>query len=512
MKLQFMKTPLLLITFLWIIFSGFSQTTSNPDVNVMYVGISVTDDVTYTPNAGFLGLDTLTYKVMDENGNTATAIQNITVLPAGAANTTAAADDYATTPFDTPVTANALDNDTGAEGDGQMATPQATAITGVGTLGLAADGSYTFTPEMGFVGPVEFPYEITDDNGSPVMTNATIHILVQELAAVAPNNALNFQSSGSNQVVIPDNAAFDFSSGFTMEAWVKPTAFTASRTIFSQYSGSQRAFSAITKSDGSVEVTVSTTGTSEAYYITANKLTLDVWQHVALTYDGTSVQFYINGIEAGIDGSVVGTISGAMHNSTEPILLGSRSNTLFYEGDMDEVRIWTRALTITEINDQQSENIPSTTTGLVAYYKMDQGIAGGDNTAITTLTDSGVNGLNGTLTGFTKTGATSNFVSGAPSFSDTLGVNESIFNDSEMPIVYPNPINDGLINIKISNTLLVNNKKLTYKVYNTVGGIIKEGVLTDVENQISVGYLASGIYMVKISNNENAVVKKLIVK
>jgi len=176
---------------------------------------------------------------------------------------------------------------------------------------------------------------------------------------------------------------------------------------------------------------------------------------------------------------------------------------------MDEVRIWTKALTVGEIIAQKDIEIPTNSIGLVAYYRMNQGIAGGDNTAITTLTDSGVNGLNGTLTGFTRTGATSNFVTGVPD-NNTLGVNEPIFSDSEMPIVYPNPINDGVINIKISNTLLVNNQKLTYKIYNTVGRVIKEGILTDVENQISVDYLASGIYIVRISNNENSMIKKLI--
>ncbi len=298
-----------------------------------------------------------------------------------------------------------------------------------------------------------------------------------------------------------------------MEAWLRPSSFDGNPTIFSQYSSNQRAFSPIVKATGAVEVSVSSTGNSEVYYITENKLTLNTWQHVALTYDGASVKFYINGIEAGINSSgVTGTLSGAMHNSTEPISLGARGGALNYRGDMDEVRIWTRALTTTEINTQKDGNISPNTNGLVAYYKMDQGIAGGDNTAITTLADNGVNGLNGTLTNFSKTGATSNFVTGAPITINVLGVNRSIFNTSEMPIVYPNPINDGIINIKISNTLLVNSKKLSYKIYNTVGGIIKEGVLTDVKNQISMSYLASGIYMMQISNNENSVVKKLVIK
>lgn len=337
----------------------------------------------------------------------------------------------------------------------------------------------------------------------------TLLLCIISISSFAQENALNFQSSESNLVSIPDNVAFDFSVGFTMETWVKPSVFTTSRTIFSQYSSGQRAFAVITKDTGAVEITVSTNGSDEVYYITANSLTLDTWQHIALTYDGASIQFYINGIEAGMNGNITGTLTGAMHNSTAPIQLGSRSGAIFYEGDMDEVRIWTRALTSTEVNDQKNVDIPSSTTGLVAYYKMDQGTAGEDNTAITTLTDSGANGLNGTLTNFTRTGTTSNFVAGIPVSS--LSVDESIFKTNEMPVVYPNPINDDVINVKISNTLLANSQKLNYKIYNTLGRVIKEGVLTDVSNQISVGYIASGIYMMQISNNKNTIIKKLVI-
>jgi len=53
-----------------------------------------------------------------------------------------------------------------------------------------------------------------------------------------------------------------------------------------------------------------------------------------------------------------------------------------------------------------------TETGLVAYYPFNQGIAGGNNTAITTVTDKTANALNGTLTNFSLSGATSNFVVG----------------------------------------------------------------------------------------------------
>ena len=112
-----------------------------------------------------------------------------------------------------------------------------------------------------------------------------------------------------------------------------------------------------------------------------------------------------------MNGGVTGT-PGAMFNSTAPIELGARTSTLFYGGDMDEVRIWTRALSATEVVNNMNKQVPNNANALVAYYKMNQGTAGGDNTGITTLTDSGTNNLTGTFNGFAKTGAASNFVTG----------------------------------------------------------------------------------------------------
>ncbi|MEJ7610589.1 MAG: Ig-like domain-containing protein [Ferruginibacter sp.] len=138
-------------------------------------------DITYTPNSGFSGSDTLTYQVCDNQSpaKCATAKQIITVKPAGASNTTAAADDYKMVPINTTATGNVKTNDSDAENNFQTVATQNTTVPGKGTLVLSADGSYTFTPVTGFTGPVEFIYT-TCDNGVPqACASATLHILVK---------------------------------------------------------------------------------------------------------------------------------------------------------------------------------------------------------------------------------------------------------------------------------------------------------------------------------------------
>ncbi len=153
-----------------------------------------TGEVTYTPSAGYTGYDTLTYEVCDLTSPTpqcATAYQIITIIPADNDNSTVAADDYNSTPFNTPISGTVINNDTDPEANQQTVTLQNTTIPGKGTLALATDGSYTFTPVTGFTGPVNYPYQICDNGTPSICTDATLYLLVFPTFAL-PLDLLSF--------------------------------------------------------------------------------------------------------------------------------------------------------------------------------------------------------------------------------------------------------------------------------------------------------------------------------
>ena len=140
----------------------------------------VNGNLVYTPTAGYYGTDVVTYQVCETPGTNlcATTTVTITVLAPGSANTTTAADDYVGTYQGVAVTGNVKTNDSDAEGNTQTVTAQNTTIPGRGTLALATDGTFTFTPVAGATGPVEFTYT-TCDNGSPsACATGTLHILI----------------------------------------------------------------------------------------------------------------------------------------------------------------------------------------------------------------------------------------------------------------------------------------------------------------------------------------------
>ena len=139
-----------------------------------------TGDILYTANSDFIGTDTLTYRVCDNQvpAQCATAHQVYLVYGLGSPNTTLATDDLFVTIANQEVIGNILINDTDPEGDVQSAVPQNLSLNGIGTLSILSDGTLSFNPSLGFSGTVEIPYTVCDD-GSPVAcANATIRILV----------------------------------------------------------------------------------------------------------------------------------------------------------------------------------------------------------------------------------------------------------------------------------------------------------------------------------------------
>jgi hypothetical protein len=72
---------------------------------------------------------------------------------------------------------------------------------------------------------------------------------------------------------------------------------------------------------------------------------LNTWTHVAMTYDGTTLRLFVNGLQ--VRASVVG---GPMPVSGQPLRIGGNSVWgEYFRGMIDEVRIYNRALTAAEI-------------------------------------------------------------------------------------------------------------------------------------------------------------------
>ncbi len=139
-----------------------------------------------------------------------------------------------------------------------------------------------------------------------------------------------------------------------------------------------------------------------------NELTLNTWQHVAGSYDGTMMRIYVNGIPV----DSLSTSLSISNASTTDLNIGANVPLgRFFPGRIDEARIWNIHRTGAEIAQTMNTELCSQ-TGLVAYYQFNSGNANGSNTGLTTLTDLSGNGNTGTLSNFALSGTSSNWVNG----------------------------------------------------------------------------------------------------
>ena len=125
--------------------------------------------VTYTPDGGFIGDDSFTYTITDDDGETSTATVNITV---DAISLPSATDDSATTQASTLVTIDVLAND-----DLGMAPTTITGVTQGGDGSVTIDGTgVSYTPDLGFTGIDTFTYTITDSAGETSTANVSVTV------------------------------------------------------------------------------------------------------------------------------------------------------------------------------------------------------------------------------------------------------------------------------------------------------------------------------------------------
>ena len=95
---------------------------------------------------------------------------------------------------------------------------------------------------------------------------------------------------------------------------------------------------------------------------------LNTWTHVAVTVTSNkTVTYYINGTPAGT------WIIGLDFSFGSTIHLGANTGARHFDGQLDEVQLWDRALPADEILNQWSRSLAGDEPGLVIYYRFDTG-------------------------------------------------------------------------------------------------------------------------------------------
>ncbi|MCE8529008.1 tandem-95 repeat protein [Ruegeria pomeroyi] len=128
-------------------------------------GDTTDDFITYQPSADFNGIESISYTVSDGNGGSDTG--TITVTVEAVNDPPVANDDTFNGTEDQPITGSVLTNDTD-DGDINPAPLVVSSYTqpGNGTVTVASNGSFTYTPSQNFSGQDSFTYTVVDGVGA----------------------------------------------------------------------------------------------------------------------------------------------------------------------------------------------------------------------------------------------------------------------------------------------------------------------------------------------------------
>jgi len=168
------------------------------------------------------------------------------------------------------------------------------------------------------------------------------------------NNALAFD--GDDHVTVSNDPSLEPANTITVDAWVRADSSPGHSYIVSKgtFGGSSPSY-ALYAPNGNLGFLVRTTDTNN-WAVSPTVPTATAWDgnwhHVAGTYDGSDIRLYFDGVEVGDGTAKTGNILYASTNSND-LGIGTylilTFTTLFFTGDVDEVEIFDRVLSESEI-------------------------------------------------------------------------------------------------------------------------------------------------------------------
>jgi hypothetical protein len=248
-------------------------------------------------------------------------------------------------------------------------------------------------PATATVGSTQYEFSSWSDGGArvhQVATPAANTTYTATFTAVEPpppppppsssprQQYLSFDAAG-DRVAIPNSANAAEGTAITVSAWVRFAVNDASMHIVTKSrSGFNQWMLRRVGSNNKVVFNVTNAGGTMVGATSVGAVGTDfAWHHVAGVYDGASVYLYIDGDRTQ---STSAALTGAIRNDVHSICIGALDpgsgdcgdyGTL--RGDIDDVRIYDRALTQNEIQQTMDVELAGTEAGLAAYWKFNEG-------------------------------------------------------------------------------------------------------------------------------------------
>jgi hypothetical protein len=193
--------------------------------------------------------------------------------------------------------------------------------------------------------------------------------------------ALLFTRASSQYLRIPYNASMVVSTG-TICAWVNPSSTATMQRVMSRVASASTATEVygldVYQSNCRLMVGKGVSNglggtTYSVDTVAGGSVPINTWTHIAGSWDGSNMRVYVNG-------AVVGTFArtAAVLTGTVPMSIGADYNnstaTEFFDGMMEDVRLYNRALSSNEIQTQYvTRGADCATFGLIINLGMYEG-------------------------------------------------------------------------------------------------------------------------------------------
>jgi len=227
----------------------------------------------------------------------------------------------------------------------------------------SSDVSQAQTPPPGLIATYSF------DEGSGLSANdgsgnAHTGVISGATWTIAGKYGSALSFNGTNSwVTVADANDLDLTTGLTLEAWVFPTAAATATTwrnvLIKERSGGE-IYNLYADTDTHVPAAYVVRSANPGTPVGVNgvaQVPLNTWTHLAMTYDTATVRLYVNGTLVRSSAT-----TGALLTSTGALRIGGNSVWgEFFQGMIDEVRVYNRALTQAEIQTDMATPVTGAT-------------------------------------------------------------------------------------------------------------------------------------------------------
>ncbi len=202
----------------------------------------------------------------------------------------------------------------------------------------------SYVPVNGLMG--WWPFEGNGNDATAQGNNATNFgaVFTQDRFG-NPASAVSFDGFSSYLQVATPSFSLSETGQFTYSVWVKKQVQSTSGVVV--MSGNNTTGNFISNVQGMNEIQFGANKQQSAWIWLTCPHTLFVWEHIVATYNAGIMKLYKNGIyQSSTSFTYTGTIS-----AVQPLWFGRGPGGNHYTGDADDVGIWNRELTPSEIID-----------------------------------------------------------------------------------------------------------------------------------------------------------------